>query len=144
MATVSKFFSLKVSLCSRWQTPTWIFISFLVLQMPNSCMDFHQIFRICLPQHDMEFSRFWRDSMYNLCHGNSFNIFQSFTLLGFHRSNPHLDLHQIINIYLLQEHLQLIIFFRDSRYICCHGNGFKNFQFLSLWVFHNQIPSWNL
>ena len=40
--------------------------SFLVLQMPNSCMHFHQMFRICLPQHDMEFSKFWRNFMYPL------------------------------------------------------------------------------
>ena len=66
--------------------------SFLVLQMPNSCMDLHQIFRICLPQHDMEFSRFWRDSMYNSCRGNGFNIFQSYTFLGFHSWNPYIKL----------------------------------------------------
>ena len=88
--------------------------SLLVLQMPNSCMNFHQIFRICLPQNDMEFSRFCRDSMYNSCHGNGFNIFQSDTFLGFHSSNPYMDLHQIINIYLLQQHIQLILFCRQQ------------------------------
>ena len=62
-----------------------------------------------------------RDSRYNSCHGNGFNIFQSDTFLGFHSSNPYMDLHQIINIYILQKHLQLIIFCTDCQQYKCHG-----------------------
>ena len=38
---------------------------------------FHQIFRICLPQDDLELIRFWGVSGNNCCHGNTFNIFGS-------------------------------------------------------------------
>ena len=37
----------------------------------NPCTDFHQIFRICLPQEDLELVRFWGVSGNNCCHGNT-------------------------------------------------------------------------
>ena len=43
----------------------------------NPCTDFHQIFRICLPQEDLGLIRFWGVSGNNCCHGNTFNIFWS-------------------------------------------------------------------
>ena len=35
-------------------------------------MNFRQIFRVCLPQEDLELIRFWGVSGNNCCHGNRF------------------------------------------------------------------------
>ena len=37
-------------------------------------MGFHQIFRVYLPQEDLELLRFWGVSGKNCCHGNTFAI----------------------------------------------------------------------
>ena len=38
-------------------------------------IDFHQIFRICLPQEDLELIGFCGVPSNNWCHGNNLNIF---------------------------------------------------------------------
>ena len=50
---------------------------FVGVPQSNPCMDFHQIFRICLP---LELIRF-RGISDNWCHGNTFKIFGSYILL---------------------------------------------------------------
>ena len=44
-------------------------------QLKDTCTDFHQIFRGCLPQGDLELIRFLGVSGNNCCHGNTFKIF---------------------------------------------------------------------
>ena len=49
----------------------WVFHSL------NPYMDFHQIFKICLPQEDLQLIRFWGVFSGNCCHGSTFKIFGS-------------------------------------------------------------------
>ena len=56
MATLLRFF---------WSLNLWVFHSL------NPCMDFHQIFGVCLPQQGLELIRFWGVSGNNCCHGNT-------------------------------------------------------------------------
>ena len=85
-------------------------LSLWMFRRLNPCMDFHQIFRICLPQEDLGLIRFWRVSSNICCHGNTLKISRSLSLWVFHRLNPCTDFHQIFRICLPQEDLELIRF----------------------------------
>ena len=52
-------------------------LKFVGVPQPKPRMDFHQIFRICLPQEDVELIRFLGVSGYHYCHGNTFKMFRS-------------------------------------------------------------------
>ena len=54
----------------------------------NQCIDFHQIFRICLPKDDLELIRFLGVSGNNCCHGNILKFFWFSMFMGVPQPKP--------------------------------------------------------
>ena len=100
-------------------------IKFVGFPSQNLYMDFHKIFRICLPQRDLKLIMLWGVSAITVAALATLSRFLG--LIGssfwvFHSLNPCMYFHHIC---LLQEDLELHRFLGVSGNICCHGNTFK-------------------
>ena len=76
---------------------------FHTLHSLNPCMEFHLIFRVCLPQEDIELIRFWGVSSNNCCHGTTFRCRSATSWsdleLTFHLAVVTLTFHPLSRLY---------------------------------------------
>ena len=87
------------------------FLGFKVVGVPQPkpCMDFHQIFRGCLPQDHLELIRFWGYPVTTVAMATLLR-FLGFKVVGVPQPKPCMDFHQIFRGCLPQDHLELIRF----------------------------------
>ena len=88
----------------------------LALHSLNQSTDFHQIFRICLPQEDVELIRIWGGIQVQLVPWQHFWVLK---FVGVSQPKP---------MHRPQEDIQLITFWWVSSHSCCHVSALNAFH----------------